>query len=48
MNQDHIRSFCAIAQIELFTCETPILDFSSRRQNGIHLVGLLFPAEVRS
>ncbi len=27
--------------------ETPILGFSSRRQNGIHFVGLLFPAGGR-
>ena len=44
MSLDLIRNFCIIAQNERFAFETPILGFSTRRQNGIHFVGLLFPA----
>lgn len=39
-----IRNIAIIAHVERCAFETPILGFSTRRQNGIHFVGLLFPA----
>ncbi len=41
-----IRNIAVIAHVERIAFETPLRGFSTRRQNEIHFVGLLFPTGV--
>ena len=43
-NPSKIRNIAIIAHVERFAFKTPAtVGFSTRPQNGIHVVGLLFP-----